>query len=182
MICGLDISTSITGITILDDQGSVVLCCSIDTRNKKHFPTLFEKADHIKEQLIRLKDMHDIKEIYIEQSLQSFRPGFSSAKTLLTLAKFNGIISYICKGIFGIEPEYISASTARKSCGIKIARGQKAKEVVLNYFLDKEPSLVVHYTKHGNPVAGAYDRADSLAIAKAGYNMHREVQEENVSV
>ena len=38
---------------------------------------------------------HDIQKIFIEENLQAFRPGFSSAKTLLTLARFNGIVSYL---------------------------------------------------------------------------------------
>ena len=99
----------------------------------------------------------------------AFRPGFSSAKTILTLAKFNGIVSYICKRDFGIEPEYIGASTARKTCGIKVERGKKAKEVVLNFLLDNEESFDIEYTKHGNPKPGSYDRADSYIIAKAGW-------------
>ena len=111
-----------------------------------------------------------IEDVFIEQSLQAFRPGFSSAKTLLTLARFNGIVSYICEKCYLKPPEFIAASTARKSCGIKIERGKKAKEVVFQYVLDNEPNFVVEYTKHGNPKPGSYDRADSYIIAKAGWN------------
>jgi hypothetical protein len=46
--------------------------------------------------------------------------------------------------------------------------------VVLQYVLDNEPNFVVEYTKHGNPKPGSYDRADSLIIAKAGYNLWKE--------
>ena len=90
------------------------------------------------------------------------------------MAKFNGIVSYICLDVVGIEPEYIGASTARKSNGIKIPRGEKAKKVVLQYVLDNEPNFVVEYTKQGNPKPGSYDRADSLIIARAGYNLWKE--------
>ena len=107
----------------------------------------------------------------------AFRPGFSSAKTILTLAKFNGILSYVCQQDFGVEPQYIGASTARKSCGIKIPKGEKAKDVVLQYVLDNEPNFVVEYTKHGNPKPGSYDRADSLIIARAGYNLWKQTNE-----
>ena len=87
-------------------------------RNKNHFPELYDKADFVKGRLLDLKAMYIIERVFIEQSLQAFRPGLSSAKTLLTLASFNGIVSYICQDQLGIKPEYIGASTARKSNGI----------------------------------------------------------------
>jgi len=174
VILGLDISTSITGATIIDDIGQVLYCEAWDTRNKNHFPDLWSKADLVKGRLLDLRAMFVIKHIFVEQSLQAFRPGFSSAKTLLTLASFNGIVSYICQDQFGIKPEYIGASTARKLNGIKVPRGEKAKQVALQYVLDNEPDFVIEYTKQENPKPGSYDRADSLIIAKAGYNLWKE--------
>ena len=163
MIIGLDISTSITGITILNREGEVILNEAWDTRKYKNF---FAKAEHIYKQLKAIN--YPIDRIYIEQSLQAFRPGFSSAKTILTLAKFNGIVSYVCDRIYQIQPEYIGASSARKLCGIKVERGKKAKQVVLDFLLDNEPSFRVQYTKQGNPKPGVYDRADALIVARAG--------------
>ena len=174
MILGLDISTSITGATLVDDIGQVMYCEAWDMRNKNHFPDLYDKASFVKGRLLDLKETYLIKHVFVEQSLQAFRPGFSSAKTLLTLASFNGIVSYLCQDELGIKPEFIGASTARKSNGIKIPRGEKAKQVVLQYVLDNEPNFVVEYTKQGNPKPGSYDRTDSLVIARAGYNLWKE--------
>ena len=171
MILGLDISTSIVGATVLDDEGEIVYCEAWDLRNKNHYPTLFDKAQRVKQKLAILYDVkrYRFNSIYIEQSLMAFRPGFSSAKTILTLAQFNGIVSYICQRFFNIKPEYISASTARKACGIKVPRGKKAKEVVLNFVLDNEDHFNIEYTRHGNPKPGSYDMADSYIIATAGW-------------
>jgi len=174
VILGLDISTSITGATLVDDIGQVLYCEAWDMRNKNHFPDLYNKANFVKGRLLDLSIQFHIKHVFIEQSLQAFRPGFSSAKTLLTLASFNGIVSYICQDELGIKPEYIGASTARKSNGIKIPRGEKAKKVVLQYVLDNESDFVIEYTKQENPKPGSYDRADSLIIARAGYNLWKE--------
>ena len=176
MILGLDISTSITGATVLDYSGKVLYCEAWDLRNKRYFPNIFAKVQRFKQVMGNLYQInkYPIDSIFIEQSLMAFRPGFSSAKTILTLAKFNGILSYVCQQDFGVEPQYIGASTARKSCGIKIPKGEKAKDVVLQYVLDNEPNFVVEYTKHGNPKPGSYDRADSLIIARAGYNLWKE--------
>tara|TARA_R110000824_G_scaffold58609_2_gene158298 strand:+ start:218 stop:757 length:540 start_codon:yes stop_codon:yes gene_type:complete len=169
MILGLDISTSITGATILDEEGNVVFCESWDTRNANKFENLFQKADFIRLQIFTLAHKFRIKEIYIEQSLQSFRSGFSSAHTLSMLSRFNGIVSWICFKSLGLEPEYVSASSARKLCGIKVPKGTKAKEEVLKYVLDILPDFVVEYTKHGNPRPGTFDRADSWVVARAGF-------------
>ena len=142
MILGLDISTSITGATVLDDSGKIIYNDAWDTRKFKH--------------------------IFVEQSLQSFRSGFSSAKTLSTLSRFNGIVSWMAFNIFSIKPEYISASSARKACGIKVLRGENAKKKIVHFLLDNEPNFVVEYTKYGNFKPEVFDRADSLIIARAG--------------
>jgi len=168
MILGMDISTSITGITILDSTGKVVLCDVWDFRKDKGF---FQKVAKAKSHLEGVKKDQGIEKIFIEQSLQSFRSGFSSAQTLSTLSKFNGTLSWLCYELFDIEPEFINATTARKLYGVKVPRGQKAKEVVLKKVLDTEASFSITYTKYGNPKPGSYDRADSLVIAKAGYEI-----------
>ena len=166
MILGLDVSTSITGITLLDKEGEVVFISSVDTRKNKNF---FQKAEAVKPFLKDLSKKYSVEQIVIEQSLQSFRSGFSSAKTLSTLSRFNGVVSWMCYSLWGREPTYIAATSARKLCGIKVPKGEKAKPVVLQFVLDNEPKFMVEYTKHGNPKPNSFDKADSWVIAKAGF-------------
>ena len=97
MILGLDISTSITGATVLDDDGNVVFNEAWDTRNKKY------------------------------------------------------------------------ATSARKKCGITVPKGQKAKQVVIEYIVDNVPDVLIEYTKHGNPKPYCFDKADSWVVAQAGW-------------
>ena len=178
MILGLDVSTSIVGVTIVDNDNNIELTTSWDLRNKNHYPSLFHKAYEVEKQLKTLATVYiyAIDAIYIEKSLQTFRSGFSSAQTLSTLASFNGIVSWMCYRIFGKVPEYVSASSARKLCGIKVPRGQKAKQVVLQFLLDNEPNFEVVYTKHGNPKPDSYDRADSIVVARAGYKLCQDLK------
>ena len=166
MILGLDISTSITGATVLDKKGKVIYCEAWDTRK---FKSMFIKADTIHSQLKELKRRYNIEHIYIEQSLQMFRSGFSSAKTLSTLARFNGIVSWMCYEIFNTTPEYFAAITARKAIGITVPRGTPAKIVVLEHIEKTTLGFEYNLTKAGNPKPGTYDRADSIVIAKAGF-------------
>ena len=171
MILGLDVSTSITGATIVDADGIVVVNESIDTRKYKSF---FLKAEKVRDFLTNASKQYNIEKVYIEQSLQSFRSGFSSAKTLSTLSRFNGVISWMCYSLWNVEPEYIAATSARKVCGIKVPKGLKAKPVVLQFVLDNEPTFVIEYTKHGNPKPDTFDRADSWVVAKAGFYKSKE--------
>ena len=170
IILGLDLSTSITGATVLDREGNTLLCESWDTRNKNKFPLLFHKAQFVRKNLFALQ--YPITKIYIEQPFTFFNSGGSTAKTMATLQRFNGIISWICFNDLNIIPEYVTATQARKLCDLKVPRGTKAKEVALQFFLDNGNEI--EYTKHGNPKPGSYDRADSWIIAKAGYRLWKE--------
>ena len=171
MILGLDISTSITGYTVLDYEGNILACDHIDLRKEKDF---FKKIQIVKSRLEVINDEYDIEQVYVEQSLQSFRSGFSSAQTLSLLSKINGIISWLCYNMFYGEPKYLAATSARKLCGIRVPKGQKAKAVSLQFVVDNVPGFEVEYTRHGNPKAGYADRSDSYVIAKAGWIRERE--------
>jgi len=191
MILGIDVSTSITGFAIVA-EGEIVFYDSVDLRKYKN---LFEKAERIKEAIFTIFDNyqfcreddhwmeaesdHPILHIYIEQSLHMFMGGKSSAKTLSTLTRFNGIVSWLVYEMFNMEPKFIGSTSARKQAGIKVPRGQKAKQVVLQYLLDNEPAFKIEYTKHGNPKPESYDRADAIVIAKAGWAIEQASSEED---
>ncbi len=155
-------STSITGATVIDNKGNVVFCEAWDTRKYKNF---FNKAAVIRSRLMDVRVEFPITHIVIEQSLQMFRSGFSSAKTLTLLSKFNGVVSWLCYNTFGLEPEYVSATSARKAVGIKVPRGTKAKEVVLEHIKNNVSNFEYDLTKAGNPKPGTHDRADSIVLA-----------------
>ena len=182
MILGVDVSTSITGFAIVADN-QLLYYDSIDLRK---FKNVFDKSIAIKEKILDLYEMYQlnnddsptwgdsdypIQHIYVEQPFTFFNSGGSSAKTMATLQKFNGIVSWILYEIFEIKPEFIGATSARKQAGIKVPKGQKAKQVVLQYLLENEPAFKIEYTKHGNPKPESYDRADAIIIAKAGFNI-----------
>jgi len=165
MILGLDISTSCTGITILDYTGNVIINTCWTFRQDDSFDKLTAAKQHIAE----IKNKYSITEIYIEESLQAFRPGFSSAKTILSLAKFNGILSWMLYQEFNIKPKYIGAGTARKLCGIKISKGIPAKQQVMDWMLENQTWFKVEKKKNSEKIKDHYyDMADSFVIAKAG--------------
>tara|TARA_Y100000593_G_scaffold68658_1_gene126167 strand:- start:1620 stop:2192 length:573 start_codon:yes stop_codon:yes gene_type:complete len=187
MILGIDISTSITAFAVVGD-GQILHYSSIDLRKHKG---VFAKANVLKEYIEDLFENYQLEQevslgwgdskypiehIYIEQPLHMFMKGKSSAKTLSALMTFNGIVSWLVYELFEIEPQYIAATSARKKAGIQVKRGEKAKEVVLKHLLENESAFNIEYTKHGNPVAGSYDKADAIVVAKAGYTLEKEKQ------
>lgn len=166
MYLGLDISTSITGFTLLSDSGDVILC---DYINLKKLSNMFDKAKTVEQKLQEIFDNNKIEQVWIEESLQMFSSGMSSAKTLATLTKFNGIVSWIAWDKFGITPEYIAAVSARKEIGLTVSKGKRGKDVVMQHMLDNEPWFEVEYGRTGKVRPHFYDMADSFVVAKAGY-------------
>ena len=164
MILGLDISTSVIGVCVLDNN-IVVKSDYIDLRKVKG---LFHKAQVVEEYFHSLD--FNIEHIFIEQALMFFRSGGSTAKTMAVLQRFNGVVSWQCFKQFNIIPEYISPISARSKCGIKVLRGKKAKEVVMEHFLAKDtPEFEIVKTRYGNIQTYCYDIADAIVVARAGY-------------
>jgi len=179
MILGLDVSTSCTGWCLLNDEGDLSSMGYIDLKLEK---SVFKKAEAVKKELESLNVLNDISDICIEENLQSFRSGFSSAQTLSTLARFNGIVSYLCFDEFGFEPRFLNVNKARKKLGIKLIRkkngGKPTKEQVLEWVSSnlcpagyKWPVKVLKSGPRKNQtvlVGGCYDMADAYVIASAG--------------
>jgi|TARA_R110000744_G_scaffold32112_2_gene75187 hypothetical protein len=190
MTLGIDVSTSITGFAVVAD-GQLLHYSSIDLRKYK---SIFEKANVLREYLLDIYENYQLDQsdadfrfgesnypidnIYIEQPFTFFNSGGSSAKTMATLQRFNGMVSWIVYELFSMAPEYVLATQARKHCGLKIPRGQKAKEVVLKHLLETEPAFKIEYTSYGNPKPESYDRADAIIVARAGDIIEKQVDTE----
>lgn len=177
LILGLDVSTTVTGVCILDpkqapnDTGSHILY--LDRIEFKKCKTLWEKADVVALEFSELlKKYPGNYKVFLEEPLMGFRTGMSSAATITTLMRFNGIVSYISREIFKIDPEYIASSSARKLCGIKMQRtsvaGMSGKEQVFKYMSENDLKHVQWpIKKNGSPVDWSRDATDSYVIARA---------------
>lgn len=178
-ILGLDVSTSVVGVSIVDDrvkpdaQGShIILLDRIEFKGATG-KTLWTKADHVRLMLEEFKkDLTSIIErVVLEEPLMGFRPGMSSAQTISTLMRFNGITSYIARDIFRCEPEYIGSAHARKLCGIKLQKTAVAgpqKEQVFQFFAQNDLKHVTWpLKKNGKQVDWSRDATDSYCIARA---------------
>jgi len=174
---GLDISTSCTGICVLDEQQDVKILTYLKYPPKL---SLWEKADLTRKTLAEIKDEYDlnISHFFVEESLQKFRPGLSSAKTLTTLSKFNGIVCYLGRSTFDLDPVSINVNTARKAVGLKIPRGSNAKEIVHEWVSGEigytwPTKILKSGPRKGQEVMlnECYDMADSYLISRAGMTL-----------
>jgi len=174
MILALDISTSCTGYCIFDENGLVKIGY-VSLTKKKDF---YQKADEIKHFLKKVSKEYKIENIVVEENLQAFRPGLSSAKTLMTLAQFNGTVRWIAYEEFNLIPVSINVNTARKAIGLKIDKKDKSKttkEKVLEWVSDDNSEIVwpTKVLKNGRNkgqtkiLSESYDMADAYVIGKS---------------
>lgn len=164
---GLDISTSCTGICILDQNKELVLLDNIRLDKCSDF---FEKCTEVKKYLDDLKKSHLIQNIFIEQDLQAFRPGLSSAATINTLARFNGAVTFMAYQTFGIRPDLINVTKARSAVGLKINHKDKSKTTKDKVFdwVSSEIDFDWPKKKTGSIKTSCYDMSDSYVICRAG--------------
>lgn len=170
MILGLDISTTIVGVAVINDEGSLVVSDQWDISKKE---TLFDKAEMIGSLLWQLKTEYKIKNVFIETALKKFFPGKSRADTIIKLAKFNGIVSWLCFDTFFKSPMFINVNTARTLYGLSFPRGTKGpqrKKMVIEAVIDKEKTAFKYEMARGgkNYKKGTDDKADAIVIARAG--------------
>ena len=170
MILGLDISTTIVGIAVIDSEGKLLVS---DHWDISKVDSLFEKAEVIGSNLWELKSQYNIGSVFIETALKKFFPGKSRADTIIKLAKFNGIVSWISFDTFGAPPTFINVNTARSLYGLSFPRGTKGpqrKKMVIEAVKEKEKTSFTFEMARGgkNYKKGTDDRADAIVIARAG--------------
>mgnify|MGYP005814989961 FL=1 len=133
---GLDISTSITGYCIIDtegDHGHRLISAGGIIISKTKDP--YVKSTMVRDEFRKLRDQFKIDKIVVEENLQAFRRGLSSARTLSTLARFNGIVCFLAQDTLDVPVEMINVNSARSLVGLKIDRKSESsiKEQVLKW-------------------------------------------------
>jgi len=170
MILGLDISTSIVGAAVINNDGGLVFVAGWDLSKCENS---YEKAETVGAELYALKLEYNIQDVFIETALKRFLPGKSRADTLIKLAKFNGVVSWLCYECYDYAPTFINVNTARMMYGLSFPRGTKGpqrKKMVVEAVIEKEKNAFSYEMARGgkNYKKGTDDRADAVVIARAG--------------
>jgi hypothetical protein len=117
LILGLDISTSTVGISLFEDRGTYGKLIFLKHVSPKVKPKcldkmeeLFKKANIFTEEFLDKYIDAGIKEVIIEEPLLMSQ----NVNTVISLIRFNAIISKMVFDKLGIIPKYISSYDARK--------------------------------------------------------------------
>jgi len=175
MVLALDISTTCTGWAVFSKEGTYVKSGFIKLNKIKDF---YEKCKKVQDALFKLVLLYSIDLVVVEENLQAFRPGLSSAKTLMTLARFNGIIRWMCHADIKCSVLTYNVNSDRKAVGLKIDRksAKTTKEQVLEWVTPQvDISWPTKVLKSG-PNKGkirlcdeSYDMADAFVVGKAHF-------------
>jgi hypothetical protein len=167
-ILGLDISSSKIGIALLDDEQIIIS----DVLKFKSSQSLEERAALFERRMRAIDTHHVVFDVYVEQPAIMFRGGKTTAFTMATLQRFNGMCCYALSQIFEMEASLINPNSARSVLGIKVPRkvpSKEKKKAIIENISDRfGDRFQYNLTKHGNPQPGTDDRADALVVALAG--------------
>lgn len=185
-ILGIDASTSVTAWVILEDdpmfdsKKHLLLYEAVEFKGKS-FKTFWDKCDHVREQL-RLLKVHQptIDKFFIEEPMKRFSPGFSSAETISVLQRFNGIVCYFVRDMFGTDPVYVNVSSARKAAGVHVttkakADGKNAKQQTFEHVTSNELSHMSWPTKRNSTQVKqfVFDIVDAYVVARGGMELYK---------
>jgi hypothetical protein len=184
MIYGVDISTSIVGLATFNNDGIFVRSDHCDLR-KIDGPLM--KAHEFRQFLDGLQTGRGFycpdeeNFVFVEERLGNFAAGRTMLQTLMKLAAFNSVCSYI---LWSFQPGpqreiiYLHPSTwksAMKKEGLLIPKGSdKKKEITLDFVMKKEPDFaeivrMIGLNRNENPQPWCYDEADAWCLGKAGF-------------
>lgn len=184
IVLGLDISTSVVGISIvgINETGNLVPLL-LEHINLTKCDGFWDKVDTTTQYF---KDLYNreiskqITHIGVEEALIGFSKGMSSAQTITTLIAFNAVVRLIVRNLYKIDPQLIPAATARKKAGVKVLSkkkcGKSVKDQVFEHMSQFDLSHIKWEYKKAtkkNPTPSVKDYAkditDSYVIAKATF-------------
>ena len=169
MLLSFDISTSVIGFSVFDDNGKLLALDYVKFKSKQ---TLFEKLIHFQDKMEMYTSdevKKDIKYISIEEPLKKFMGKFSNASTISMLNFFNGMISSYLYTTFGIEPLYLNVNSARATAfpGMKFETKDRKHEI-WRRVMEREPQINWKYsTRTSKLMAENYDMSDAYVIGLA---------------
>jgi hypothetical protein len=178
MIYGWDISTSVVGLCKLDNSGQYLKSEYCDLT--KISGSLINKAclffDFVQTVAIDAISYNEPMYIFIEDRLAGFSAGKTMQQTLMKLAAFNGMASWIIWSSFDDLHadvsvfEHIHPSTAKALMGLKVPKGGDKKKLTVDLVVSLEGSrFIVDRCRTGSIRNYVFDMADAYLIAKAGH-------------
>jgi hypothetical protein len=144
VVVGMDISSSIIGISILSTDLKLIdlFAVKLPQFPCTEYKDMFGKLQFFKEEFtVRITGKnYDITEFRVEANAKAFAGGATTAQTMFVLAKMNALAVYVASSLFPtariVETQ---VATARKKIGFKHDRTdkkRKVKEQVFDFMTD----------------------------------------------
>jgi Holliday junction resolvasome RuvABC endonuclease subunit len=169
VILGLDVSTTRIGWAIINQKQELIDSGVFKTKKDQ---SLEERAENLSKNVLEpLSVVHRISEVRVEEPFSMFSGGKTTAKTMSSLQRFNGMVSLLAHQIWDNPPTMVNSRTARARCGIKVPRGTKAKVVIIEWVDNYYEKFKVELTRHGNPKPGTDDEADAIVVALSHFDL-----------
>ncbi len=183
MVIGLDVSSSVIGVSIFNEDKSLYKLFYVDLHKKEN---LYEKKNTFKKHIEPYKGL--ITECFIEEPL--LNTGISrSRKTTVTLIQFNGMISDCIYNELAVIPVHISVYNVRKiffpeyvsykkvkgetKSTLSLPLGVNKKELVWRKVTSMEPNFQWIYNKKGKLCTENFDMSDAYAVGYAGFTLDK---------
>lgn len=171
LILGLDVSTSCVGLSVINEHKQPLLVGAVTI---DHIDNVKDKVSAVLDIVVKhVLSIGTPDKIIVEQSLQAFRPGLSSANTICSLVKMNGVTSVLAELLTNTSVSYISSQTARKLCGIKIVKGIDTKTQVVEWAIKNVLNVWdLPRKRRSDDVANQVkDAVDALVVAIGGLSL-----------
>lgn len=172
MILGLDISTSVVGISLFGDDFKLHELSYIKF---KAGTNLFVKLDEFIKFYESKFGNVPITNIHIEEPLKKFKGKFSNADTIQKLTQMNAMISAYLYRSLHIEPQYFNVITARSIVFPELKIPQKhpnKKYLIWEAVMKAEPTINWKYSpKTHKLVDENFDMCDAYVSGMAGILM-----------
>lgn len=177
-ILGLDLSTTVCGVCILNEKEEIEELSYHNFKNKE----MIDKGPELKTLITSLYNKHSFTHFFIEERLQGFRAGGTNADALFKTAALNFYCQILISEL-NIPIVSLNVNNAR-SLAIpgfhKFARtlkGTKHKEIIFKLIREKIgneffPTKEMKSGKRKGEIVyldEAMDMADAYVIAKAGF-------------
>tara|TARA_Y100000114_G_scaffold65238_1_gene59769 strand:+ start:10452 stop:11012 length:561 start_codon:yes stop_codon:yes gene_type:complete len=171
-ILGLDVSTSVIGMAVMDLDKNLTHYRNLKMNSKDDLEI---RCWQFKQELLEVFENYSFDAVYVEQPAMMFGGGRTTAQTMSKLQRFNGMCCYAVYTQTFIVPELVHANSARKKMNISVPRNVKNKKHhIINEVQKKYPSFTYDITRHGNPKPGTDDIADAIVIAHYGVSVFKE--------
>jgi hypothetical protein len=165
-VFGWDVSTSIVGFCALDESGCGQTFEYLDLRKVEGFMEKCELAKSFVSDRCLSGQEH-----YVEDRLGSFAFGKTSSQTLMKLASFNSVVSWLLheRGavVSHIHPSRVKS--VMRQDGLVIPPGGDKKNLTLAFVRSVCFGFPHQVNRKGNPQPWCFDMADAYIVGRAGF-------------